>query len=302
MGIRLDIVVTMDWEGLDLHPGNLEEIQAFKSSSRIPIVHYLSPAYFTSGEIESPQNKIIPAFSAEDEVGLHLHTPKHMVEKAGVRFQRGSGFGNSGEQYLGNWAGQETMLLSYSVPDFCKMIQFSKGLFGNIGLAQPKSFRAGGWMAGPDQLRELEHFGFSYDSSAVPPSFIGQSSWKGENIHRYSQLLWADIDFDSLPYKIAPKLIEIPNNLGAIDYWREKDVHDYVEGILELSNKNSYHCAVVTAHQETASQFLPMLRMFVKSLQKVNSVDVRFVTNEMVRKPILDHVVLEKNEADVVFL
>ncbi len=277
----LDIIISVDWEGLSLDPINLNSLSDFKNFYQCPLTHYLSPAYWTNPKVS--QSQFQQALSTmdfiSDEIGLHLHAPKHFLDPLEIPFRSRPSFSIKGDQNDFNFIGQEVMLLAYSKDEFAKMINESFKIFKNLGLAKPNSFRAGGWMIDPDQIDTLSDLGFLIESSAVPPDFFNNTSWQDENIHRYAKVLWPEISFSSQP-SINSKILQIPNNWGAIDYWQDQTIPTQTNHYLSRLNTNERNLIVLTTHQETFFETRPRLEKIIDHILNLDQYDIQFLTNK----------------------
>lgn len=280
---KLDIIISVDWEGTSLEEKNLASLRDFKKRYHVPFLHYMNPAYFThpalkNRDISSQLNRCI---FEDDEMGLHLHGPRHLIEQCGVKFRSQPSFTVQGDAHEGAMRGQEVMLHTYNQSEFSQLLFFSTHLFKKQGWSDLKSFRAGGWMISPEQVRCLSDFGFKFDSSAVSPQSLVGTSWEGESLHRYSEILWGHISHASLPYWVGhSEILEVPNNLGAIDYWSSQHLHYNCQESASLAKNKGYHLVVVTAHQETFHQYCSRLEKFINELISDKNLEVNFTLNK----------------------
>jgi len=277
----------MDWEGCDLQEQNLTAIREFKKQWRCPITHYLNASYYTNPKTKDLNitEEIHSILGQEDELGLHLHAPKHFVEQAQVELKTAPTFSSYGEFNAGEDFGQEVMLHGYSKDEIKKLIQFSTGILNKKGFRGIFSFRAGGWMCDEKIVEALEEENFIYESSATVASLLNGSSWEGDNLQRYIAMIWDDITPKSRPYWLPSakkKLLEVPNNLGAIDYWKENWIETLSQTSIENSANDHEYICVINSHQETFSDHRPKLDAFLERLQISHKLD--FVIN----KNILD--------------
>ena len=278
----LNVILTVDWEGLSLEIENLQRIQCFKERWGVPLVHYMNPAYFTQSSLKEKSISLViqNLIKKDDELGLHLHGPRHFIEATGVPFRAQPSFAVGGDSYNGAYRGQEVMLHTYSKDEFAQILDFSLDLMKSSGFTDPKSFRAGGWMMDEEKIETLFEFGIQVDSSAAPAQSLDGSCWQGESLQRYLSILWGDIQETSQPYWCADsKVLEVPNNLGAIDYWRSEKIADKASQCLSLAREKN-HVVVVTAHQESANKYFSYLDNFMEELAKEKSIPVNFVTHK----------------------
>ncbi len=260
----LKLLLCVDWEGLSLQEDNLQALIEFKKRWAIPFLHFMNPAYFTSKSLQERVEQVdfTPFVAGEDQWGLHLHGARHFVEACKVPFQNHSTFAKAGDQNPGEFIGHEVMLNSYSVADFEKMLLKSQEIFQNQGWPSPRLFRAGGWMMNPEYIPSLKKFGFWADCSAAPAEVLNNTGWQGEPLQRYLSILWGHLNVFSQPF-LDQDFWQIPNNGGAIDYW--KSDCEPLQWAHQLADETNPF-AVITIHQETAAQHLPKLDLFLKSL------------------------------------
>ena len=286
---KLDVLISVDWEGTDLNQENLRRIKKFKKDWKVPLTHYLNAAYYSNPRTcaLNVTEKINSILEEEDELGLHLHAPKHLVAQAGVAFKSAPCFSAAGDYNAGEEQGQEVMLHTYTQKEVNRLIKHSKSVLTKKGFQKIESFRAGGWMSNEGVFESLVENGFKVESSATDASLLDGSSWEGDNLQRYISIIWGDINQDSKPYKLQTsqgELLEIPNNLGAIDYWKDSWVENLVNRCVENASQNERHLAVVNTHQETADEHWHKLEAFLEALIARKDCEVSFVTNEQVAK------------------
>lgn len=281
---EIDLLISVDWEGTDLEGKNLSRIKEFKKKWGAPLTHYLNPSYFTNPKLKKidSSKKMKSVLFDEDEIGLHLHTPKHLLKAVGIVPRNGPYFSRYGDYNDGDEHGQEMMLHGYSSEELESLISFSKNIYQEKGFRHFSSFRAGGWMSSEHVFEALFNQEIFVESSATVASLLNQSSWEGDNLQRYIRLLWEHINEDSVPYRIPTakgSIVEIPNNLGAIDYWKD----DWIEGLAERCVQNAFkkgrHLAVINSHQETALGHWDKMDCFIDLLKKDPDVKLNFITN-----------------------
>jgi hypothetical protein len=84
------LVVTVDWEGLNLSDDNLAAMRALRERfPEIPLVQFLNAAYFTKpdADADAVQARIASVLRDGDELGLHIHGWKRLFEAAGVSYR-----------------------------------------------------------------------------------------------------------------------------------------------------------------------------------------------------------------------
>ncbi len=280
---KIRVLLSMDWEGCDLKEINLSSIKGFKKKWENPFTHYLNPAYYTNPKTKHLNiTKLISnTLSPEDEIGLHLHAPKHLLREMNIAVKSSPTFSKHGDYNSGDEFGQEVMLHGYDQEELDQMISFSTMVLNRKGFKGIESFRAGGWMCDEKIIGSLSKNKFKYESSATVASLLNGSSWEGDNLQRYISVIWNDITPESRPYIIHQnqhnKILEVPNNLGAIDYWQNNWIEDLVNTSLKNSTKDKNYVCVINSHQETFSKHRIKLERYLSALSEI--AEVSFVGN-----------------------
>lgn len=277
----------MDWEGCDLKEENLESIIEFKQDYHCPITHYLNPGYYTNPKTKMDEvtTKIKNTLGSDDENGLHLHAPRHFVEDAGVPLKNSPTFSKHGDYNSGAEYGQEVMLHGYSKEELNKLIAHSKKILAEKGFSEIKSFRAGGWMCDDKLADTLAENDFEIESSATVASLLEGSSWENDNLGRYISMMWDKINMESSPYffeSSSKQMLELPNNFGAIDYWRPTWIDTLADKCIEYARKNKSFLAVINSHQETFKENVGKLKTFLELLKIKFKGEIEFTTNKRV--------------------
>ena len=84
------VSISVDWEGRDLSAINLNAFRAYREAHPdVPLTHFLNAAYFTKRDANASkvQADIRRVLRPDDELGLHIHPWKTLVEAAGVKFR-----------------------------------------------------------------------------------------------------------------------------------------------------------------------------------------------------------------------
>lgn len=283
--MAINLIISMDWEGISLEHKNLSAISQFKQKWNAPIVHYKNAAYYTNKRLENMDiNKTMKSvISQDDEIGLHLHTPRHFVQAAGVMPRMAPCFSKYGDYNAGDMNGQEVMLVAYNKDEVKAMIQYSLEKLKSNGFDAIHSFRAGGWMSDERVWEALVETGIPIESSATNYNLLNGSSWEGDNLQRYISLIWGELNVLSRPYYLqnfCGSLFEIPNNLGAIDYWKEQTIDDHLAAITDHYNANEDMYLVINSHQETAQENFHKLDNFLSRLTDDYGDEINFTTNK----------------------
>ena len=195
----------------------------------IPLIHFLNPAYFTKArdhQHEDLRRRIMRTVHPGDEHALHLHAWRSFVEDAGVPFRQGPRWDASFLEGLcfGD-CGYSVPLYVYDDEELADLLQRAKRILIAQGFQEPKSFRAGGWMANEKVLRVLAAEGFLADSSELPSSFLKGPEYR--KVQSWVHELWPKASPFSQPYHHQYEttgIREYPNNGGMLDYLDEGDL------------------------------------------------------------------------------
>lgn len=287
---KVRIVVSVDWEGDDLQPNNLQAMRDFRRDfPEIPLQHFLNAAYYTKHHADSAEvtKSIKSVLLPKDEHGLHIHAWRRLVEDSGVTFRTSPSFVLEGYTISDCKidCGQEIALTGYTNAELRKIIAHSIEILNKEGFNRPKSFRAGGWMADDNVLSALAAEGFTLDSSATDAEFL-KASWSKYNLYGMVLKLWSDTNPTSQPYiyktNSGLKILELPNNSCLSDYVTGEDMlkvfQSNAQNLKKNRKKNVY--LSIGFHQETAAEYLPHLRdaiKLIRSYSKQNKIPIEFV-------------------------
>lgn len=282
---KVKLIISMDWEGCDLLERNLNAIKNFKKKYNCPLAHYLNAGYYTNPKTKGGRvtSAIKGALGSDDEQAMHLHAPRHFVQAAGVGVRAAPTFSKLGDYNSGHEFGQEVMLHGYDKAELDRLISYSKSVLEERGFSRIKAFRAGGWMCDEKMFDSLSENDFEVESSATVAGFLEGSSWENDNLQRYISLIWEGITPESSPYMVKGSkkdLLEIPNNLGAIDYWQPSWMAGLSERCLANSEQSDY-LAVVNSHQETFADHAAKLENLIDDLIRKGA-NLEFITNREV--------------------
>jgi hypothetical protein len=155
--------------------------------------------------------------------------------------------------------GHDVPIDEYSVEELRKVIRFSVSVLNKNGFQGIRSFRAGGWMAGPSVLAALAAEGFVADSSAVPPDLLVDRVG-GTPLHQRAQALWSHISRFSQPYAITTELggslTEFPDNACLADYVIGDQVVQLFRRMADQPASRGVPILHYGFHQETAAEYL----------------------------------------------
>jgi hypothetical protein len=268
----INIIVTVDWEGRDLHNDNLKKMELFREENKdIPILHFLNAAYFTKPGIreQETKEKIYSVLRPGDEHGLHIHSWKSLLEKSGVTFKTFPSWAQNtplSNPEDGSDIGQCVPISAYTTKEITKMIETSREILIRNDFRGPTSFRAGGWMATEKVREALIETGISIDSSALPISLL-KGKRKNNLLLEMLNDVWKKIEITDRPYIISKNsqknaLIELPNNGCLADYMTGEETLGVYKDMVKVFEKNPTQDVYLTTgfHQETANKFLDRLR------------------------------------------
>lgn len=294
---RIQIVVSVDWEGRDLEADNLQAMRELREAMPdVRIVHFLNAAYYTKPGANAADvtAKVRGVLLPADELGLHVHGWKRLVEASGVKFRTQPNFW--GRAWLQNDCsydcGHEVSIGAYTEPELEKIIATSMGILEKNGFPRAKSFRAGGWMASPAVRQALVVEGIRWDSSAVPREHLASElgalpllDWVGTT--------WKGTTSTTQPYAIATpagELDELPDNGALADYMTADEMVAVFRANVDEWRKDTKQTRVVGIgfHQETAADYVPRVRSAlerIKAEAREQKVPLSIVSTRSVHRP-----------------
>lgn len=270
------VAISVDWEGRELSEANLVAIERFRARfPEVALTHFLNAAYFTKPGVndEALAARIRRVIRPQDELGLHLHGWRSLIEAAGVEFKTSPNFWGEGKALkpVGGDEGHEVEIASYSTEQLKQILTFSKTtLQERGGFSIGGSFRAGGWVAPPHVLEAVRAAGFGVDTSAVPPSWHDELA--GLALRSRIQQLWGDIRPTTQPYRVttpAGVVVEMPDTGCLADYVTAREMTQHVREALARQRRRPDAEVYVHLgfHLETAARYLPRLSAALKDLR-----------------------------------
>jgi hypothetical protein len=225
----LYVVTSTDWDTADNPDENLERhVELHRRHPELLITHLLGPYTFTDLTLSPLRVDELVQWACGmrdtygDEIGVHIHPYKSLVEAAYVPFRSGpTGTGPEDP------TGYGVNLSAYSEDELTAMLELTTAIFEENGLGRPTSFRAGAWNADIDTMRALANAGFLVDTSALNVARLEE--WQGQPLHDWVSTNWAPIDDRSQPYypnqgdvlsSAAPHVpvLQVPDNGVLVDY------------------------------------------------------------------------------------
>jgi hypothetical protein len=266
---RVQLVVSVDWEGRDLTPENLAAMQKLRADyPSVRIVQFLNAAYFTKpgANAADVRAQIASTLLPSDELGLHIHGWKRLFEAAGVKFRSTPTFW--GRPYLSNDCGfdcgHEVPISAYTEAELEKVVAYSIATLEANGFGRARSFRCGGWMAKDNVRQALVAQGIRWDSSAVPTPFLA-GELAGLPVLDWLSEEWRGTTAASQPYAISTakgELKEMPDNGALADYVTADEMFGvYAQAKARWrADKTKNQVVSIGFHQETAARYLPRVR------------------------------------------
>jgi hypothetical protein len=267
---KLQLVVSVDWEGRDLRDDNLAAMEDLHAKfPQVKIVHFLNAAYFlkhgaVAADVATQMNR---AIRPGDEKGLHIHGWRRLFEASGVTFRGSPTFWGTTldvhGQECGDDCGHEVPISLYTSDELRKVVKLSLDTLETNGFGRAKSFRCGGWMAKQPVRDALTAEGMRYDHSAVPTVFL-QAKLGTMPVYDWLSELWQGTTNVSQPYALptaTTSLTEVPDNGALADYVSTQQMVDTFEAnkAAFLQDRKKNVVVSIGFHQETAATYLPQL-------------------------------------------
>ena len=275
------LAISVDWEGRELSERNLAAIERFRARfPGVPLTHFLNAAYFTKPNAEADNliaAKIRRALRPQDELGLHLHGWRSLIEAAGVSFKTTPNFWgpNRSLSPVGGDMGHEVEIAAYTSKQLQKILTFSRKTLSDRGGFEIKtSFRAGGWIAPPHVLEAIKASGFDTDTSSVPPSWHDELDGLALRSRLFE--LWGQIRTTTQPYAVETPhglVLEMPDTGALADYVTSEEMTQHVREALTRQRKARGEVIYVHLgfHLETAERYLPRLTRTLEALRADNN-------------------------------
>ena len=265
---KLQLVVTVDWEGRDLSEANINAMKNLHTRfPQVKIIHFLNAAYYTkqNARPEDVTARINRAIAPGDEKGLHIHGWKRLFEASGAKFINTPTFWGTTlpPQACLDDCGHEVPISLYSTEELRKVVKFSLDKLESQGFGRAKSFRCGGWMAKQSVRDAVALEGLTQEHSAVPTQFL-EPKLGDTPVYGWLSELWAGITPTSQPYTVKAQshdLVEVPDNGALADYMSADQMVDVFHQNVAAYKKDPSKNVVVSVgfHTETAASYLPTL-------------------------------------------
>ena len=266
---KLQLLVTVDWEGTDLTDENLGAMQDLHAAfPQVKLLHFLNAAYYTKPGVTATEvtARIKRVVAPNDATGLHIHGWKRLFEASGATFVNSPSFWGTAisERECRVDCGHEVPISLYPTSELQKVVRFSLNTLVGQGFGRATSFRCGGWMATQSVRDAIAAEGFTEDHSAVPTPFL-QPQLGTTPLYTWLSDMWTGITPASQPFTLhaeAHDLLEVPDNGALADYVSSQQMMDTFETNKTAWQHDRTNNFVVSIgfHQETAAANLPALR------------------------------------------
>jgi len=270
---KLQLVVTVDWEGRDLREDNLRAMEALRARfPQVKIIHFLNAAYYekalaNAADVTARVNRVL---RPGDEKGLHIHGWKRLFDASAVTFRGSPTFWGTtidpkSRECLDD-CGHEVPISLYSSDELRRVVRFSLDTLEANGFGRAKSFRCGGWIAKPAVRDAVAAEGLTYEHSEVPVAFL-EAKLGGLPLFAWLSEVWPTATPLSQPHFLptsTTSLVEVPDNGALADYVVAQQMIDVFEkNKAELLRRRTQQSRVVSIgfHQETAAMFLPQVTL-----------------------------------------
>jgi hypothetical protein len=259
---RVILTVSVDWEGLHIKDGNLAALAALRRDlPGVSLTHFLNGAYYTrsGASAEEATARIRRGIVEGDELGLHIHPWRSLVEAAGVQFRSSPSFFGRPLKNVDSDEGHEVELTAYEVDELRSIVRHARGRLEQAGFPISRSFRAGGWIADTKVLEAIRAEGFEVDSSATDNTWHKEELGQRPIWQRLRQL-WPAVTEVTQPFAIstpAGTILEMPDTGALADYVSAEEMTNHVRRAIERARADPSHPVFVHLglHQESASRF-----------------------------------------------
>jgi hypothetical protein len=291
---KLQLLVTVDWEGRDLREDNLRAMEDLRAHfPQVKIIHFLNAGYYTKQGANAADvtARINRPLREGDEKALHIHGWKRLFEASGVGFRAsptfwGTSLNANGRECIED-CGHEVPISLYSTEELRKVVKFSLDKLETNGFGRARSFRCGGWMAKTTVRDAIAAEGLTYEHSAVPTVFL-QPKLGTMPVYGWLSELWQGTTDVSQPYTLATAttpLTEVPDNGALADYVSPAQMMDVFEKNKAAFLRDRRKNVVVSVgfHQETAASYLPQLEIALTRMldeAKAENLPLESVTSE----------------------
>lgn len=279
------VSISVDWEGAYLDEGALAALARFRSENPgVPVTHFICPAYYSKPDAVGAE--VTAALRQQvrpgDEVGVHLHAWNTLVQAARVPVRAGRSFLTADGRLMefeGD-AGFDLDPTIYTVTELRAILATSRRLLEAAGLRVAPVFRVGGWLAAPNILEAARAEGFTVDSSAIDPAWLGDGDGEEEFQLLAGRLrdVWPKVDRTTQPFLVdtrAGPILELPDSGGMADQVTMEEMEEHVRRAAQGASRPVFvHLGV---HAETADDHAEELSTALGNLRR-RKVPMQFLT------------------------
>ncbi|HEY8142088.1 MAG TPA: hypothetical protein VIG06_05430 [Kofleriaceae bacterium] len=279
------VSVSVDWEGAYFEEDGLAALEVFRRQNPdVPITHFVCPAYYTKpGAVPADITFFLRGHIAKgDEIGVHLHAWNSLVQEARVPVRTGRSFLTDDGRLMefDGDAGFDLDPSVYTTTELRAVLATSRRLLESGGFEVAPVFRAGNWLGAPNVLEAARAEGFTVDSSAVDPAWLGEgaSSQGFELLAERVRALWPKVDRTTQPWLIetpAGQLVEIPDSGAMADHMASEEMEDHVQSAAAGNKRPVF--VHLGFHAETAHKYADLLSRALANLRR-RKVPMQFVT------------------------
>lgn len=278
------ISVTVDWEGALLHSPGLTVLRRIHHAGggRIPLTHFLNPAYFTKADADPVQvsQQIRTAILPGDALELHVHGWKSVTDQAGIRYRNEPRYLGQPQvmQFSDGDIGYEVSLAAYEVEELVSLLHASKAILQAHGFELGMGFRSGGGVSSPTVQRAVAKAGYRWDGSPLVWTWLDEEP----ALQAAVKASWPDLTARTQPYQVQTPdgaLLALPASGAFADFLTSREMVAHVEEAVQRSRKTGKPVWVVLGiHEETADEFGFRMETALIEIQKRWPEEVHFTT------------------------
>jgi len=275
---RILISVAASWDGSNVDQTAVNSLAAFRSQyGAIPMLHFVSPAYFSRSPKESERSVVLLRSSIRpgDQVGLHVAPWKSIVSRSESMFRSAPTFWGAEvtKRDCVSDCGREVPILVYEPEEIVRIIATSKSLLEEKGRDLPlvPAAHIAGWVASPDVHAALRRTGFTWSFSSVPPDQVAASLGQWPLMY-WVRGLWGGLDRLPQPHDVTTPhgmLTEVTTSGALLDHSTIAAARARFVDMAERARANPSQEFVYHIGTEMASAVrqMPRLAMLVETLE-----------------------------------
>lgn len=165
------------WDGIPVELRALRKIETFrKTFPSLPIIHQISPQYFTSFDRTQAFSKNISSvFRPTDKIGIYLSGWKEYVEKSGIEPILDNSFWGKKHPLNCKQCGDDIPVTLYADEDLARMIEWGVSKIESLDLGKVKTSFVAGWHGDDRVLYYLAQNNVQSDFSMISPIKVSHS-------------------------------------------------------------------------------------------------------------------------------